>query len=204
MPDNLSVQKLLTGKPIVCTRCMHGHAVDVITGRENAPTEYHCGFCGNYAIVGVPVRFPFMEVTKDTTRPEERKTAPDHNERGSSPMQVGESLKPKKEKKVMAKKKCEAPGCDKKSWMKGLCHKHYVDKYGEYVPEKKGNGVVVEKAENRPSLAEPSLLLTDEMVGFSLSLPIHVFELLETMAKAEYRTPELHAAYLIDKGVRGS
>lgn len=93
-------QPLLTGKPIICRRCMHGHMVETITGRANTPVEYHCGFCGNYAIVGVPAKWPFMEVVKaESSKPlesgsgshavvDEKRAA----SQGSSPMQVGESL----------------------------------------------------------------------------------------------------------------
>lgn len=131
-------QPLLTRRPIICTRCMHGHAVDVIPGRENTPTEYHCVFCGNYAIVGKPARWPFMEVIKDTTRPEEKKATPDHNDTGSSPMQVGESLKPKKEEKSM-QPKCFTEGCDKPAQAVGLCDLHFHDRFGITVAEYREN-----------------------------------------------------------------
>ena len=64
-------------------------------------------------------------------------------EAASSPMTV------LKKEERMTRKKCSYPGCDKGSWLKGLCHKHYIEKYGEYVPVKKGNGVVLPKEEPR-------------------------------------------------------
>jgi hypothetical protein len=73
---------------------MHGNSVEVITGRANSPVEYHCG-CGNYAVVGKPARWPFMEITKDTTPPEEKKAGETFAAAfcpGSSPIQVGESV----------------------------------------------------------------------------------------------------------------
>jgi hypothetical protein len=72
---------------------MHGHQVEVITGRENTPTEYHCGYCGNYAIVGVNAQFPFMVAVKAES---ESAVVSEDVWKGlahySSPMQVGESL----------------------------------------------------------------------------------------------------------------
>ncbi|OPY69848.1 MAG: hypothetical protein A4E63_01761 [Syntrophorhabdus sp. PtaU1.Bin050] len=45
---------------------------------------------------------------------------------------------------------------------------------------------------------------TDQPVPlFQIFLDPELLDALTKKAKAEYRTPELHAAYLIDKGVRG-
>lgn len=37
----------------------------------------------------------------------------------------------------MGKKKCSVEGCERQSWVDGLCHRHYVEMRGEYVPKKK-------------------------------------------------------------------
>ncbi len=164
----METQPLLTRRPI-CTRCMHGHAAEVITGRENTPTEYHCGYCGNYAVVGVPARWPFMEVVKGTIRPEERKAGETFaaSSSGSSPMQVGESLvkshtdysrnipRPAQraviaeektandckptEEKTMGKPRCEREWCREPSEALFLCKDHFKDVYGITVEEYRAN-----------------------------------------------------------------
>jgi len=95
MPDPVP-QLLVSGRPIVCTRCMHGHLIDAIAGGLNVPTEYHCGYCGNFAIVGVPARWPFMEVVKGNSDFDQKVVREEKENAvlssGSSPMQVGESL----------------------------------------------------------------------------------------------------------------
>lgn len=96
--DTPQVQLLLAGRPI-CTRCMHGNQVEEIKGRMNSPVEYHCG-CGNYAVVGMPARWPFMEAVKgpanQTVNPANNISRNDSgrniSENCSSPLQVGESL----------------------------------------------------------------------------------------------------------------
>lgn len=103
-------QPLLTRRPIICRRCLHGHMVEVITDRMNSPVEYHCGYCGNYAIVGVPAKWPFMEVVK---APGSSKTAvkPANNisDNYSSPMQVGETIADKTAKKCKVQTEQEEP-----------------------------------------------------------------------------------------------
>lgn len=152
MDPKPQVQPLLAGRPI-CPRCMHGHQVEVITDRANSPVEYHCG-CGNYAVVGVPAKWPFMTPQKAEQQPDigiPASVKPDDS--GSSPMQVGESLKTKKEEQMA---KCSYPGCEKGVWVKGLCHKHYKEEHGEYVPRYKGNGVVVPKKPKPPVTGIPA------------------------------------------------
>lgn len=152
-------QPLLTRRPIICTRCMHGNRVEVITGREKTPTEYNCG-CGNYAIVGVPARWPFMEVVKSESKPVQKVAQSDHDEHGSSPMQVGESLvkslnnipgniprRPqvletiadnidedcKQEEPMPGKKRnpeCKREGCAMEGPFHGFCAKDFTAEYG--------------------------------------------------------------------------
>jgi len=120
-------------RPIVCAHCMHGHQVEVITGRANTPVEYHCG-CGNYAVVGMPAKWPFMVVVKDTTRPEEKKAGETFAEAfstGMSPLQLSESLKPKKEEKSMGTHPtCKIEGCNKHGAFFGFCATHFRVEYG--------------------------------------------------------------------------
>ncbi len=222
----MTEQKPISSVPI-CSKCDGNYPLEIINERENSPEEYHCG-CGNYAVVGMPARWPFMEVVKSEENYSKKySTDCDHCETGSSPLQVGESLKPKKE--VPVKKKCSHPGCEKDVWVKGLCHKHYKEEHGEYIPERKGTGVVVPKKEPRVKLKpeaiqkavdegrisqEKGARLLNETTGqvmqqeavplFCIFLDPELLEALTKKAKEEYRTPELHAAYLIDKGVRGS
>lgn len=233
MDPKPQVQLLLTRRPIVCTRCMHGHCVDVITGREKTPTEYHCVFCGNYAIVGMPARWPFMEVVKAEKQPDIGIPAsvPSDNT-GSSPLQVGESLKPKKEEKSMAKPTCAVEGCKKPLAAVYLCEDHFKDEYGITVAEYKANkrhrtdsasavaarlkGEKPEPKEKKQPAKPPAAPVTgipateqcqqvmqQEGVPLSLYLYPELLELLTEAAKAEWRTPEGQAAYLIEKAVRG-
>jgi|GEM_PF-7115242 len=132
-------------RPIVCAHCMHGHQVEVITGRANSPVEYHCG-CGNYAVVGVPARWPFMvavkePVTYSTTYFSGVNPANNINANSSSPMQLGESLiekrrkgemlKPLKEEKSMGRHLiCKVEGCEKYGAFFGFCATHFRVEYG--------------------------------------------------------------------------
>lgn len=252
-------QLLLTRRPIICTRCMHGHAVDVITGREKTPTEYHCVFCGNYAIVGVPAKWPFMEVVKQkSTNIEISKNIKSDNNNGSSPMQLGESLavkqkaeprvrlskpaqqpvKKAKEEKKMAQQvlKCSVDGCEKPRSASGICTDHFLERYGitdtiyrehrqfategparvarrlkaDLVQDTTANDV--EKQETKAPEPEKREAKTwpgedlpiakgDEVIRIALDPDL--LKKLAEKAKEAYRTPELHAAYLVSKGLEG-
>lgn len=108
-------------------------------------------------------------------------------------------------------KKCEAPGCEKNSWLKGLCHKHYIEKYGEYVPVKRGTGVVVPKKEKRPTEAiipEQAAMEQGEnrkdpapLPGLRIIIPDKLLEKLAFVAEREYRTVNQQAAYFVTKGL---
>lgn len=116
----------------------------------------------------------------------------------SSPMTVL-----KKDGDTMARKKCSYPGCDKRSWLKGLCHKHYTEKYGEYVPEKKGNGVVLPKAAHNKATEEFAYPVrpAEPIPPIQLFLYPELLDKLTKAAKKEWRTPEGQAAYLIEKAL---
>lgn len=158
MDPKPAVQLLLTRRPIICRKCMHGNQVEVITDRMNSPVEYHCG-CGNYAVVGMPARWPFMEVTKDTRPPKEKKAGETFTAAfctGSSPLNIPRNIpepaqqavitekktakkcKPEKEKK-MGKPKCIIEGCEKLLAAVHLCEDHFREQYGITVEEYKAN-----------------------------------------------------------------
>lgn len=54
---------------------------------------------------------------------------------GHSPLQLAESVRPKEVD--MGKKKCSVEGCERQSWVDGLCGRHYKEMRGEYVPKRK-------------------------------------------------------------------
>ena len=116
---------------LVCSRCGSQSIVPeqkyvVGVGWVSYPKCFKCG--------SVKVEERWNEVKQEPQQAQEA---------ASSPMTV------LKKEERMTRKKCSYPGCDKGSWLKGLCHKHYIEKYGEYVPVKKGNGVVLPKEEPR-------------------------------------------------------
>ena len=108
-------------------------------------------------------------------------------------------------------KTCAIPNCEKKSWLKGLCYKHYIEKFGEYVPVKRGTGVVVPKKEKRPTEAiipEQAAMEQGEnrkdpgpLPGIRVIIPDKLLEKLAVVAKREYRTINQQAAYFITKGL---
>lgn len=125
-----------------------------------------------------------------------RKEAQQEQTAGTSPLTVFEKEEP------MAKK-CSVSGCDKKSWLKGLCYKHYREKYGEYVPEKKGNGVVLPKAAHNKATEEFAYPVrpAEPIPPIQLFLYPELLDKLTKAAKKEWRTPEGQAAYLIEKAL---
>lgn len=157
MDDGLKVQKYCYERPI-CTRCMHGNQVEIITPKGvvvgDGATEYHCR-CGNYAVVGMKTRWPFV-VKQDKSIPKNIpavKPANNISTNGQSPMQVGESIGNKmnigckrpgpaknisegtqkeREEKAMKKEKpwCKHAGCDKVAAVQGYCNGHFREAYG--------------------------------------------------------------------------
>lgn len=135
----------------------------------------------------------------------------DHTETGTSPLQTGENVSKKEENMGTHGKKCTAEGCEKGAWLKGLCHKHYMEKYGEYVPVKRGTGVVVPKKEKRPTEAiipEQAAMEQGEnrkdpapLPGLRIIIPDKLLEKLAFVAEREYRTVNQQAAYFVTKGL---
>ena len=124
-----------THPPLECGKCRHTDQIEI------KDDEIHCHFCGNFAIIGMKSRWPFRNIGLS-------KVVNQGNHVGKSPVEGT-----KKEGKMGTYgKTCAIPNCEKKSWLKGLCHKHYIEKFGEYVPVKRGTGVVVPKKEPRVKL----------------------------------------------------
>ena len=108
-------------------------------------------------------------------------------------------------------KTCAIPNCEKKSWLKGLCHKHYIERFGEYVPAKRGTGVVVPKKEKKPTEAiipEQAAMEQGEnrkdpapLPGLRIIIPDKLLEKLAFVAEREYRTVNQQAAYFVTKGL---
>jgi hypothetical protein len=244
----MKAQLLLTRHPIICRKCMHGHQVEVITDRMNSPVEYHCGYCGNYAIVGVPARWPFMEITKAEKQPDigiPASARPDNT--GSSPLQVGESLRKKEE--IMFT--CKHDGCDKWGAVAGYCNSHFKEAYGitveQYRTEKTGrkedpetvaervrryslaarkarmeraketfHAALEEEKEKHPAKPptppvtgipttgkdeETQLEFEAPVPARAILIPPEMYERIEAMAEAEFRTPDLQVRYLLHKGM---
>ncbi len=123
---------------LVCTKCG-------CTEAERDGYEIHCRFCGNVAVDGVNARWPFKEreIEKETGATQEimaegsicPTAAKNLSNNGQSPLQLAQGIREKEAD--MSKKKCSIPGCEKVSWIEGLCHRHYTEKNGEYIPKKR-------------------------------------------------------------------
>jgi hypothetical protein len=115
---------------LICTKC------DRAEGQREG-NEIHCRYCGNVAIDGVQPRWPFkeQEITKRDVPVTGQILPGARCSEGQSPLQLAESVRPKEAD--MGKKKCSVEGCEKQSWVDGLCHRHYTEMRGEYVPKRK-------------------------------------------------------------------
>ena len=102
----------------------------------------------------------------------------------------------KKEENVGKKGKCRFDGCDKQILAGGYCYRHYKEVNGH--PYKgglrnhKGGNIEVPEKNNQEPIPLIQLFLYPELL-----------DKLTKAAKAEWRTPEGHAAYLIEKGLEG-
>ena len=185
-----------TRPPLECGKCGHTDQIEI------KDDEIHCYFCGNFAIIGMKSRWPFRNIGLS-------KVVNQGNHVGKSPV---EGTK-KEEPMGTYGKKCEAPGCEKRSWLKGLCHKHYIEKHGEYIPQNPFKGPRPKKDKLGPVPATPPpvvsrAVLVPENGQCSPMIPvIQVFldaDLLDRLVKAakkDFRNPEQQAAYLIHKGL---
>jgi len=118
-------------KTFRCSKCGRTDSVEVMHGGEKTPAEYHCTFCGNYAISGVPTKWEFLEVVKGNSDCDLKVVREEKENKalssGSSPLQVGESLTVKPDKNVPTSKlpKCKIEGCTNTSWIRGVCADHF-------------------------------------------------------------------------------
>ena len=100
-----------------------------------------------------------------------------------------------KEEATMAKSgQCKFEGCDKRILAGGYCYRHYKEVNGHpytgvFKNHKGGNIEVPEKGNQEP------------IPLFQIFLDPELLDKLTAAAKREYRTPELHAAYLIEKAL---
>ncbi|MHB8109782.1 MAG: hypothetical protein ACYDHW_07090 [Syntrophorhabdaceae bacterium] len=103
--------------------CLHCKSQSIVYDREYvAGTGYvdrpRCLKCG---------RDKFEDVEKTQSNISQKVAQSDHDESGTSPMQMGERLK--QEGKVMHKQ-CEVAGCKKSGQFKGHCMFHFREVYG--------------------------------------------------------------------------
>lgn len=194
-------RQLANRLPLKCGKCKHTDRIDIVADRRNGIVEIHCNYCGNFATVGMKTRWPFTEVVKQE----------------SQNIELSKNVNPAQQEVSVGTygKKCEASGCEKKSWLKGLCHKHYIEKHGEYIPENpfKGPKKKAEKVETKRAVTEtiPPETETNSVEYVSVdhkTIPLlQIFlepELLDALtkrAKAEYRSVEMQAAYILSKGL---
>ena len=191
--DNLPRQ-IDTRPPLECGKCRHTDQIEI------KDDEIHCHFCGNFAIIGMKSRWPFRNIGLS-------KVVNQGNHVGKSPVEGTKKEGPM----GTYGKTCAIPGCEKKSWLKGLCHKHYIERFGEYVPVKRGTGVVVPKKEKKPTEAiipEQAAMEQGEnrkdpapLPGLQIIIPDKLLEKLAIVAEREYRTVNQQAAYFVTRGL---
>ncbi len=136
------------------------------------------------------------------------------NTHGTSPLQTGEKIA--KEARMGKSGTCKFEGCTKKTLAGGYCYRHYKVVHGHRYEGGKINhkGGNIEMAGNEEKICvrvKPEVLAERIAQGkvkapLDSAIPlIRIFldpELLEKLtaaAKKEYRTPELHAAWILDK-----
>ena len=196
-----------TRPPLQCGKCRHTDQIEV------KGDEIHCYFCGNFAIVGMRARWPFrtlgeakhqnIEISKDVNR----------GDNGDTP--AVQDKKTKEAPMGTYGKTCAIPNCEKKSWLKGYCHKHYIEKFGEYVPEnpfknraKKEPMPKVDRKLTKAVFPEQAAVGQDEnekdpapLPGIRVIIPDKLLEKLAVVAEREYRTISQQAAYFVTKGL---
>lgn len=122
------------------------------------------------------------------------------NTHGTSPLQTGEKIA--KEKTMSKSGICKFEGCDKRILAGGYCYRHYKTVHGH----KYEGGQKNHKGGNIRMTTEQKIIPAAEATQVDPPIPlIQLFlypELLEKLtarAKAEYRTPEQQAAYILHK-----
>jgi hypothetical protein len=102
----------------------------------------------------------------------------------------------KEEAKVMGNSgKCKFEGCDKSRLAGGYCYRHYKEVNGH--PYRGG-----QKNHKGGNIEMPEKNNQEPIPLFRIFLDPELLEKLTDAAKREYRTPELHAAWLIDKALQ--
>lgn len=96
-------------------------------------------------------------------------------------------------------KKCEAPGCEKRSWLKGLCHKHYIEKHGEYVPQ--STRPYKKKVAEKQVAATKEAAVCIETPHVIVYMPEDIKRALEERADKEFRTPQNQVLWFVVRGL---
>ena len=115
------------------------------------------------------------------------------NSHDTSPLQTGEKIA--KEARMSKSGICKFEGCTKKVLAGGYCYRHYKTVHGH--PYKggqknhKGGNIEVPEKSNQQPIPLIQLFLYPELL-----------DKLTKAAKAEWRTPEGQAAYLIEKALQ--
>ena len=115
-----------------------------------------------------------------------------NNSHGTSPLQTGEKIR--QEERMGKKGICKFEGCTKKILAGGYCYRHYEVVNGH--PYKGG-----QKNHKGGNIEMPEKNNQEPIPLFQIFLDPELLDRLTAAAKREYRTPELHAAYLIDKAL---
>jgi hypothetical protein len=207
---------------LTCSKCGHHDQIEHVTTRWG--NEIHCHFCGNVAIEGVKARWPIVEKAYTARKPTESEIAIGKKRIESLTEQYRKSeyyVKPaiiesllhdNQEENMATKPLCSVEGCTKTAHVKGVCDRHYREKFGHsYKPESKRGQKKAEpkaptladkleqmKAEQRKARVEAEKAIP----LFQIFLDPELLDELTKKAKAEYRTPEQQAAYLIDKALK--
>jgi len=116
------------------------------------------------------------------------------NSHDTSPLQTGEKIA--KEKTMSKSGICKFEGCTKKTLAGGYCYRHYKQVHGHPytggLKNHKGGNIEVQGKGNQEPIPLIQLFLYPELL-----------DRLTKAAKAEWRTPEGQAAYLIEKALEG-
>lgn len=173
------LRQIDTHPPLECGKCRHTDQIEI------KDDEIHCYFCGNFAIIGMKSRWPFRNIGLS-------KVVNQGNHVGKSPVEGTKKEGPM----GTYGKTCAIPNCEKKSWLKGYCHKHYIEKYGEYIPQS-----------TRPykkKVAEKQMATTketNEAPHVTVYMPEDIKRALEERADKEFRTPQNQVLWFIVRGL---
>jgi hypothetical protein len=163
---------------LTCSKCGHHDQIEHVTTRWG--NEIHCHFCGNVAIEGVKARWPIVEkavkIDASTGKPIKpigskiviygrEYEVVDHvryyhggetallDKVEQEPAIIESPSNDNQEENMATKPLCSVEGCTKTAHVKGVCDRHYREKFGHsYKPEsKRGQKKAEPKA---PTLAD--------------------------------------------------